>query len=86
MRENWDVLDGRALSGKARMESLSPEERTALATKAAVSRWQAERELFGAGGARFPSNAHRRITSGRKSDSVCGLGGRHARYFPKRDF
>src|SRR5579871_4873074 len=40
-----DEVSGRALSGKARMDSLSPEERIALATKAASSRWEAEREL-----------------------------------------
>ncbi len=45
MPENEEGKSGRIRSGKARMENLSPEERSALATRAAASRWQAERSL-----------------------------------------
>lgn len=45
MQDIESTGEGRARSGKARMEALSPEQRTALATKAAESRWQGEREL-----------------------------------------
>lgn len=38
-------ITGRARSGKARMEGLSAEERSALASKAAESRWEEERHL-----------------------------------------
>jgi len=45
MPEFDEDATGRARSGKARMEALSPAERSALATKAAESRWEGERQL-----------------------------------------
>src|SRR2546426_12490582 len=45
MQANDTDESGRVRSGKARMELLSPEQRSELAKQGAQARWEAEREL-----------------------------------------